>query len=301
VAHDGMDREPGANRLLDKVPLLQPIERRARGRSGARQFGERASTHVVAVDVRENSKHSAAHRAKASPCPIDEQRNLRQVVLVLDDSRLADAVRSEKPRQLADGGCSRRHQGARDVERERVPPQETGQRGYGRKSTSAGNDEGCGDREDENTGQQAAPSGHDEGRRRRRERLEETSESVVVLMVVEDDEALTAARKKSLQLGDQPRAFARGADVVSKHLDERAEVPCADAQPVNAAIEAARQTMPQGARQHRFAAATRADESKARRRSRFNRAREGRELRCASLEPVRRRGKVAARRHAAPR
>jgi hypothetical protein len=116
----------------------------------------------------------------------------------------------------------------------------------------------------------------------------------LVLVVVEDDE-VRSLFETGAQGWEEGVALARRAEAQREHLAQGARVPGADAKPVDAAREAARQDVSQRRGEDGLAAAAGADERDARRSDGDDGANERRELARAAAEPGTRR-KVRRRR-----
>jgi len=82
VPHDGVERESIREVLLHESQAYERRETRAR--SLARQARDRVDVDVIAAGVREHGEHASTLERKATPAPVDEKRDLGDVVLVIE-------------------------------------------------------------------------------------------------------------------------------------------------------------------------------------------------------------------------
>lgn len=132
VPDHGVERETAAHRLLHEVPALERAKRRLRVIRGARELGQRLGVHVVTLDVSQHRKHAPALDAETRPGPIDEQRDLGQIVFVLDRDDARHAASLQEVAQRLDVDGARGDQAVGDVEREGAEAQGAGERLHAR-------------------------------------------------------------------------------------------------------------------------------------------------------------------------
>ena len=132
--------------LLHEMPALERCKRIVDSFCrDAGELRERCPVDMVTFDVREQTEHAPALWGQAWPRPRDQQRDLWQIVFVLDDADGADAMRIEEVRELACGGVPRGDHRIGKIERERIPPKPSCEGGDARKRRSARRHERGGD------------------------------------------------------------------------------------------------------------------------------------------------------------
>ena len=222
---------------------------------------------------------AAGRRAQAHS---HEQADLDDVVLVRHHAHARHAAVDQPAAQRLDGDGAVGDQRVGDVQRQRIPAQELGERADARESGAARVDQRRDDRKDRDAREQAAPRGEQPGHRRPRQRLEQPRHRAVVLVVVEHQQLRAADDERGANALDQ--RLARRAQAQRDHLQQRAMIPVADAEPGGAAGKARADPVRQRRCQHRLAAAAAAHQRQPRGRRAVERRRQRRELGAAPAQ-----------------
>ena len=227
---------------------------------------------------------------RARPGPFDEQRDLGQVVLVLQRAHARHTGVAQEVAERFHARRTRRHDAVGDVERQRVPAQQTRESCDARERALARRDQRRNHGEDQHPREQAAARRDHEGRVGFGERLEQALHGVIVFVVVEHDQPLRTARQELPE--SLHAAFAEpGAEAQREHFAQCVKAPCAGAEPVDAAAECSAQAVTERRGQHRLAAAAGADQRDARGSCGDDRALERSHLGATSLHSLRSRRK----------
>ena len=116
---------------------------------------------MVAAHLRQHDHHGLGAAAHAWPGPVDQKSDLGEIIFVIDGPHAVDPSLDQPCREFEHRDLARRNQGIGDIERQRVVPQEPGERSDPREGALAARYEGRGDRKNRHPREKATSSGDD--------------------------------------------------------------------------------------------------------------------------------------------